>query len=539
MLQIAVIKFGPQGAAGPKGDKGDPGTDGADGSDASVTQPNMEEALNDPDSFRVVLGATDTGSSLFQSADGAEARDVIAPFPGLFDNDAQALDAGVAVNQPYRRTDGQIAWVRGGTDPLVIAGLTAAFDFGDASTLFSDAGVTLAADGATVQRITDAAGGALYLEQATAAKRWARNGSTLTPPAAPIGFDISGAGLPFNWRAGTVVLIHGKRRAHTQSLGTAVIMLDATYGAWASYGGVRAHAGGSGQRYVGGLYDDPLNIWAASFGAASSLFVSNEGSRTDIVWPNTGSINYGSILARTTDDFGPWGTPIRAIYFYARALTLTEIEAIRAWHGIASTQVVVQAIGDSLTQGYSAVSIGSAWPNRIVADREWSLINSGLASHRASTAATDTAWRVPMYEAGKTNVATIWLGTNDMQLSSAAPATVWANLQTVCNAFKAAHPDWQIILGTIIPRTDGVFTPPVGYPPGTTFDDVRDELNGLIRAGYAAIADGIADLAANADIGADGASNSTAYFNADKVHLNDAGHGVAAGIWQAAIDSLL
>ena len=80
-----------------------------------------------------------------------------------------------------------------------------------------------------------------------------------------------------------------------------------------------------------------------------------------------------------------------------------------------------------------------------------------------------------------------------------------------------------VVVGTIPDRTGRLAATTAAY-------------NAMIRT---LTADGIADYAAVAEIGAAGAAANTTYFNADNIHPNNTGHGLMASVGQPIIAGLL
>jgi len=83
-------------------------------------------------------------------------------------------------------------------------------------------------------------------------------------------------------------------------------------------------------------------------------------------------------------------------------------------------------------------------------------------------------------------------------------------------------------VATVLPRGD------TGNNPRNTVNTAA--LNALIRANWNSFADGLADIAADARFTD---YNNTTYFNADKVHLTDAGYAAAAQVFLPAIQAQL
>ena len=103
------------------------------------------------------------------------------------------------------------------------------------------------------------------------------------------------------------------------------------------------------------------------------------------------------------------------------------------------------------------------------------------------------------------------------------------NLRSAATLFKKAG--WKVIVCTLIDRGDR------GANNQTYFDNWYTPYNNKLRSSYKYFADEIADLAADANLGAYGASSNTTYF-VDKVHPTTAGQQLIANIVQAAINKI-
>src|SRR5262249_41231009 len=121
------------------------------------------------------------------------------------------------------------------------------------------------------------------------------------------------------------------------------------------------------------------------------------------------------------------------------------------------------------------------------------------------------------------NVAVVLGGYNDwVNAGNTVPGT-FSLLQRLCQHLRDMG--WQVIVGTLTSRTG---------------QDVNKNIyNALIRTNWPQFADGLADIAADSRIGADGAYANTTYFNADQIHPNDTGYTIMAGIVQTAITNLV
>lgn len=120
-----------------------------------------------------------------------------------------------------------------------------------------------------------------------------------------------------------------------------------------------------------------------------------------------------------------------------------------------------------------------------------------------------------------------------INVSDSNGTTFAASVGAYCLARKAAGWD-RILLGTLPHRGDGSIA---------DFDGYKNTYNGIIKGtGWAAAngVDAIVDCTSIAEISSDGASANgsyNAYWNADNVHLTDAGMELWKVPWQTAIEA--
>jgi lysophospholipase L1-like esterase len=86
------------------------------------------------------------------------------------------------------------------------------------------------------------------------------------------------------------------------------------------------------------------------------------------------------------------------------------------------------------------------------------------------------------------------------------------------------------VLIDCLPRSDAA--------AGVNFATRRATFNADFAANAASHADAIIRLSTNTDIGDDGDSDVTTYYDGDKVHLNAAGHAIVASAVVSALVSL-
>lgn len=190
------------------------------------------------------------------------------------------------------------------------------------------------------------------------------------------------------------------------------------------------------------------------------------------------------------------------------------------------------ADGDSLTRGNGAsgfhTDLSGNYPSQLLdlLGSSWAMVNAGEASQTAEDMEADAEAQIDpqLNTLSPHKVLTAWGGTNDIYFGASA-ATAYGNYRTYLENRKAAG--WKVIAATILPRSAGA-TP-------EAFEADRQAFNENLRNSWTEFADGLADVASDSRIGDEGDELDTAYYNADKVHLNDAGYAVAASIFEAQI----
>jgi len=188
--------------------------------------------------------------------------------------------------------------------------------------------------------------------------------------------------------------------------------------------------------------------------------------------------------------------------------------------------------GDSLTTGQGS-SGGNTYPKQLqdlYPTTQLVYFNVATSGQTLSDMTTDAAAQVdPKRDPSQPLCAVvIWGGTNDIYFG-ASGATAYSRLVTYCQARQAAG--FKVVALTMLPRSN------VGVPVG--FETDRTTFNTSVRADWRTFADALADVAADARIGDAGDELDTTYYDADKVHMNNTGYGVVAGIVRDALYTLI
>jgi lysophospholipase L1-like esterase len=190
--------------------------------------------------------------------------------------------------------------------------------------------------------------------------------------------------------------------------------------------------------------------------------------------------------------------------------------------------------GNSLTSGTQSTE-GRNYPAQTAgllsnAGRNVRVRNLGVAGQTTQQMSADAATDVDtLLSRDGLNICVAWELTNDLVVNEPTAQAAYDNFVTYCQGRRAAG--FKVVAVTGSPRSAS------GTP--SDFETKRLAANALIRANWATFADALADAGADSRIGDTGDELDTTYYNADKVHMNNAGYGVVAGIVKDAILTLV
>lgn len=157
--------------------------------------------------------------------------------------------------------------------------------------------------------------------------------------------------------------------------------------------------------------------------------------------------------------------------------------------------------GDSITAGFG---INSSWTNLLQLRNPNQVFNIGVSGETLAIMTSNAATNVdPKFRAHMTNVCVIWGGTNDFAVSGSSLATVEGLMNTYVTARIAAG--WKVIAPYMLDRGGG----------GGSFTTNQQAFNAFLSG----LPSGLnATVVFPATLIAQGASNNTTYFQADKTH---------------------
>jgi hypothetical protein len=226
---------------------------------------------------------------------------------------------------------------------------------------------------------------------------------------------------------------------------------------------------------------------------------------------------------------------IYRVLFYSTQLTSAQIQqnhnamvAQLAGQGVnpnsisnAPTQDELLLVGDSITAGYETTIPWAASLN--ITQGSFNIDNDGCNGYKLTDfLSVSSNFDCMLKTNGGKNCLVIWAGTNDLA-NGADPSTVVGSLGAFCRARRIAG--WKVIVVTMLSRVSN--------------DANKNAYNTLIRQLWPTFADGLADVAANPNLGADGAYSDTTYFNTDQIHpTNLSATSIIAPIISSAINRL-
>jgi|GEM_PF-4550659 len=277
----------------------------------------------------------------------------------------------------------------------------------------------------------------------------------------------------------------------------------------------------AGSVYIASLRYDGSTKNLAGFGATTQF--ANSVSATG---------NLGLSGALTIGDFDgggfTWDGQILALILYKRALTTNEdrqvTDYLRTRYALNSTtKPQIFFDGNSLTAGTGASDSAHYYPSQTLAllggASVYDITNIAAGGQTTAQRATaDTTSLDPKYGSFRSNnIAVLWEVTNDLVINQDA-ANAYAQYVAWCQGRRTAG--FKVVAMTVLPRTQS------GLYAG--FETDRQTINTLIRANWQTFSDALADVAGDSNIGDAGDQLNTTYYNADSIHMNDAGYAIIA-----------
>lgn len=381
-----------------------------------------------------------------------------------------------------------------------------------------------------------------------------RGGLILPSGTTKILLTPTGSTFPLNWNTGWTALVVAKRSANNGFTmgydlagGSQVAILGTARSERVGFGvannipqgvprnvsfvmGTTYAGGGSNVNFYRSIYDE--KSYAQNPGG-------NQGGR-NVAFDRLGLVQTGG----TTNAFIG---ELAGYFFWPRVLTARELRDsvrwIKSYYGVPSPAQVpkftIAIDGNSLANGeptkYSnAMYDGALAANGGVTQEDVRYFSIGAYTTQQLTSRA-VALIDPYYNEFPTisanrKIYMFWEGTNDLVLTASQTATgCYNNIKNHMIARKAAG--WKTVVGTLLPRNTAV----------SGFETNRLLVNQMIRDAFAngeTWIDAIADVGGDSNFGQTGQYSNTTYYNADGVHMNDAGYAAASVYWKNAINSI-
>lgn len=401
--------------------------------------------------------------------------------------------------------------------------------------VYSDAGITLAADGGTIRQWNDQSGSGNHVSQATSGNRptW----------IAPYLGDIGSVRFNSNHRLDSTLDLGGATAATAfavyeqadsgilWSIGTASEALEPNI---FSYDWDVYHTG-----RVGTAQTTPHCCWLAEWwydgsqATNATRFKAYADTRqlplnfSGTAFPSSLAAGSGFRVGGSVQGDGAWLGKLRELLIYQGVPSPSERSQINAYllarHG-QGTRKILTTTGDSITHGLTATP-GGSFPSALMTllGPDWQVNNMALGGSALSSWVSTWKDQLSYVPSGShpMNVEIVGLGTNDIQ-GGASAATIQANLTTYWAARKTAGQ--RIIAGKILPRST--------FNAGS--EAIRVAVNVWLDTQVGSAIDGVADYPSDARL--QDPLNATYYT--DGTHPTTAGYAVMAGIAQAAINNL-
>jgi hypothetical protein len=286
--------------------------------------------------------------------------------------------------------------------------------------------------------------------------------------------------------------------------------------------------------------------WA--IGSATNLHVGSDMCVWSKGAPPAVGAAVGGYIGRFTSSNNTWryAGGMHAVLVFDRALSLAEIAKVNEWAAarylIAAPSSGVEVIheGDSLTFGAwssseaqeQQTSTPAQWQHLFAPGTSPRVVNSGVSGSLIETSGVQTIAALDGSGAAPAHRRIVVVGWGNNDIAGAKTAAQFAiDYQAYMDAVRAAHPDVEILIRTLLPtRRFGA----ASMDPGSLWDQynelIRKNTGTLTHDGFLEMAD-IPELLDTAD---------PVYFadwDVGQTHLTDLGYGVAAARLKAEYDA--
>lgn len=407
--------------------------------------------------------------------------------------------------------------------------------------VYSDAGVTPATNGQTIQQWNDQSGNNNHVSQATAGNRptyrAATSGDTGQIEFLTSAKHLSNTGVTFPSGA-TAMHVFALIRQHGVGVPwSAGIGASASLELYAAnQDPVIYHSGRTGSddgqpasviylyemRYDGSQATNATKL--KSYNNARQLSNTFGGANFPASLPavNGFRVGHSGSGTGTLEWLGGYLVEMAVYNAVLAGADITGLEAYFRSRAAQGSQSHVTCIGDSLTQG-TGVAVANAWPNQLqtALGHTWRLWNQGISGLSANTWVANNYSGTLVTPGGShpRDVVAIALGHND--LVSRTAAQLLTDMHTLRNAWQALG--YRVGAATIPKST--------ALAGGAETQRTTYNTNLLADSGWDFLVDPASDAAFSAP-------SNTTYYQGDGIHWTVAGQTVAKGYWQTALEAL-
>jgi len=271
-----------------------------------------------------------------------------------------------------------------------------------------------------------------------------------------------------------------------------------------------------------------LSLVVVKTSATGVTFQINDLSETMTSTP-TGTFVPGS-LGNDTNSAGPFVGHLYEVMLYDNAISASSVTALldymKAKYSKEEFTKRVVFKGSSTTKGNASSGLCTNFIHRLepyYPDAEFCAYGVGGADQDDfdATAPLDVDGA---FNANQDNVLVLQSGSNDIYVNGTSAAALLAQVKNYCLQRKSLG--YKIVVLTVLPRGSD-----------SNANLIRLAFNALVVAEPLGVFwDAVADIAALPEL-QNGAQNSTTYYNADTIHLNDAGHSLVTPTIEVAVTS--
>ena len=296
-------------------------------------------------------------------------------------------------------------------------------------------------------------------------------------------------------------------------------------------------AANANQQPANRVFSGPALV-GAIYSSGGNIYYSDASTVSESAWAGSNTNGATAVLGQPCgggQDYTLYGD-LYELAVYSTALSGSELTQALAYFSAKypldrtnATQVIFD--GNSIMDGLWSSGASQASLFEVSTNYAYNVVSEAIGYYDTETLNANAPLVIDAYASNSytTQIVALWEIHNSIANRGDTAAQVETALTDYASGRRAAG--YKVVLATCLDSS--------AIGNGGSEDVIRNTVNTWLRANWASIADGLADVASDPTIGCEGCYTNGTYFYSDGIHLTAAGEAIAAPYFQTAIEALI